>query len=74
MQQAGKILVVLAFIAYPFLVHVSIRDGQASSLSLLLVVLPPMLVVTWFLLRAVSRMWKPLIVAVFLGQYQGQAV
>jgi uncharacterized membrane protein len=66
-QQAGKILVVLACIAYPFLVHASIRDGQASSLSLLLVVLPPMLVVTWFLLRAVSRMWKPVIVAVFLG-------
>jgi uncharacterized membrane protein len=66
-QQAGKILVLLACIAYPFLVHASIRDGLANNLSLLLLVLPPMLVVTWFLLRAVSRMWKPLIVAVFLA-------
>lgn len=66
MQQAGKILVLLACIAYPFLVHASIRDGEASSLSLLLVVLPAMLVVGWFVLRAVNKVWKPLVVAVFL--------
>jgi uncharacterized membrane protein len=67
MRQAGKILVVLACIAYPFLVHASIRSDAADNLGLLLVVLPPMLVVCWFALRAVGRVWKPLVVAAFLA-------
>jgi uncharacterized membrane protein len=67
MRQAGKILVVLACIAYPLLVHTSIRGDAVNNLSLLLMVLPPMLVVCWFALRAVGRVWKPLVVAAFFA-------
>jgi uncharacterized membrane protein len=67
MRQAGKILAILAVIAYPLLIHASIRDNEVAGLRLLFVVLPPALALLWFAWRAVGGVWKLVVVGAFLA-------
>ncbi len=63
MMRAGKVLVMVACVAYPFLLHLSILQQEAEGLALLLVLLPLLLWATWIATRTIARIWWPVLVA-----------
>jgi len=63
----GKVLLVLACIAYPLVLHAFIQKGETNNLLLLLLILPLLLVAGWIALRALGKAWWPLVAAVFLA-------
>lgn len=67
MAQTGKVLLVLACIAYPVMLYFFTLSGESSNLLLLLLILPLLLVAGWISLRTLGRGWWPLVVAVFLA-------
>ncbi len=68
MARLGKLLVLLACLAYPFLLHHAILNKDAvSGWHLLLLVLPLLLAGAWGALRALRKAWWPVILAAFAG-------
>jgi uncharacterized membrane protein len=63
----GKVLLVLACIAYPLLLHAFIQKDETSNLLLLLLILPLLLVAGWISLRVLGRGWWPLVAIMFLA-------
>lgn len=67
MKQFGKILLVLAFITYPMLLHVFVLKDQVEMWQLVFVFAPLLVIGGWILFRAVSRAWWPLLLLVLAG-------
>jgi uncharacterized membrane protein len=61
MGRLGKILLLLAFIAYPILLHVFVLKEEVEMAHLLLVFAPLLGVAAWVLFRMLDRMWWPLL-------------
>ncbi len=68
MARLGKLLVLLACIAYPFVLHGLILNRDAvNGWQLLVVVLPLLLLGAWSVVRAVNRIWWPLVLLVLVA-------
>jgi uncharacterized membrane protein len=68
MVQLGKLLVVSACIAYPFLLHLFILKGEeVDGLQLLLVLLPLLVWGGWIAARSIPRLWWSLLAAGMLA-------
>lgn len=67
MVRVGKLLVVVACIAYPFLLHLVILEREVDGLSLLLVLLPLLLWVSWIAVRTFARRWWPLLLGAMVA-------
>jgi len=61
------VLLVLACIAYPLVLHAFIQKGETNNLLLLLLILPLLLVAGWIGLRALGKTWWPLVATVLLA-------
>ena len=61
MGRLGKALVVVAFIAYPILLHNFILKDEVEAWLLLLVFAPLLLVASWLIFRSVGKIWWPLV-------------
>lgn len=61
MGRLGKTLLLLAFIAYPILLHTFILKDQVEMWHLVLVFAPMLAVAGWVLFRMVGRAWWPLL-------------
>ncbi len=66
MSQLGKALLVLAFIAYPVLLHLYLRGEGGSDADLLLAILPLLTLLGWFAWRATPPRWRLLVPLAFL--------
>ena len=62
MGRAAKILLLLAFVTYPVLLHTFILKDQVQMWQLAFVFAPLLAVVVWVLFRVVGRAWWPLLV------------
>ena len=62
MGRAGKILLLLAFIAYPVMLHLVVSNEGVRASHLLLVFAPLLAVLGWMALRSVGKKWWPLVV------------
>ncbi len=68
MARLGKVLVLLACVAYPFLLHrVILAKDAINGWYLLLLVLPLLIVGAAAALRALRKVWWPLLLAGFAG-------
>jgi len=67
MKHIGKILLLLAFIAYPIVLHMFILKEQVELSHLLFVFAPLLGVALWVVLRMVSKRWWPLVALFFVG-------
>jgi uncharacterized membrane protein len=67
MERLGKLLVLSACIAYPFVLHFFVQKDDTSGWPLLLVILPLLVPACWMVVRAVSRIWWPLVTASFFA-------
>lgn len=65
MGRVGKLLLLIAFIAYPILLHVFILKDQVEMWQLLFVFAPLLAVAAWVLFRISAKVWWPLLVLVF---------
>lgn len=65
MGRLGKILLLVAFIAYPILLHVFVLKEEVKMAHLLLVFAPLLAVAAWVLFRMVGKAWWPLLVLGF---------
>ncbi|HAF44541.1 MAG TPA: hypothetical protein DCK83_06270 [Gallionellaceae bacterium] len=61
MGRLGKILLLLAFIAYPILLHIFVLKEEVKIAHLLLVFAPLLAVAAWVLFRMVGKVWWPLL-------------
>lgn len=61
MGRLGKILLLVAFIAYPILLHVFVLKEEVKMAHLLLVFAPLLAVAAWVLFRMVGKVWWPLL-------------
>lgn len=69
----GKVLLVVAVIAYPLFLHGAIANSGSGGLQLLLVLLPLLAVAAWVVFRAVSKAWWPLY-ALALATFTGYLI
>ncbi len=69
MGRAGKILLVVAFVAYPILLHTFILKDQVQMWQLVFVFAPLLAVVMWVLFRFVGRVWWPLLVVAMVALF-----
>jgi len=60
MGRLGKVLGLLAVIAYPFLLHMFIIKDEVEAWRLLLVFAPLLLVASWVVFRLIGKIWWPL--------------
>ena len=60
MGRLGKVVGLLAFIAYPLLLHMFIVKDEVEPWRLLLVFAPLLLVASWVIFRLVAKAWWPL--------------
>lgn len=67
MGRLGKILLLVAFIAYPVLLHVFILKDEVGMSQLLLVFAPLLAVVAWVAFRMLGKVWWPLLALLFAG-------
>lgn len=67
MARIGKILIVVAFIAYPILLHAFILKENVEMWQLLFVFAPLLLAAAWMAFRAVSKVWWPLLALLFIA-------
>ncbi|HLP98922.1 MAG TPA: hypothetical protein VK149_10790 [Sideroxyarcus sp.] len=63
----GKILLLLAFIAYPILLHFFILKEEVEMSHLLFVFAPLLGVAAWVVFRMVNKVWWPLLALLFAG-------
>ncbi|BCK86508.1 hypothetical protein MIZ01_0270 [Sideroxyarcus emersonii] len=61
MLRLGKILLLAAFIAYPFWLHNTIATSESGGMQLLLVLLPLLAGIGWWAFRSVNIVWWPLL-------------
>lgn len=61
MQRLGKILLLAAFVAYPFWLHNTIATSESGGVQLLLVLLPLLAGLGWWAFRSVNIAWWPLL-------------
>jgi uncharacterized membrane protein len=72
MRLIGKVLLVLAGIAYPCTLHVLIRAGHISGGSMALALLPLPLLAVWLIWRLVNNRWRvPALLLVALAVWWG---
>jgi uncharacterized membrane protein len=62
MERLGKILLLVAFVAYPVLLHTYILKSEVEMWQLLFVFAPLLAAASWVLLRMAGRVWWPLVV------------
>jgi uncharacterized membrane protein len=62
MGRLGKILLILAFIGYPVVLHTFILKEEVELSQLLLVFTPLLVVASWMVFRMVDRLWWPILV------------
>lgn len=62
MGKLGKILLVVAFVAYPILLHSFILKNEVELWHLLLVFAPLLGVASWIIFRSVGKIWWPLVI------------
>jgi len=67
MARLGKILLVLAFIAYPIVLHAFILKEEVGVPQLLFVFVPLLGAISWMALRLVGKAWWPLVLLLFVG-------
>lgn len=60
MSRVGMLLALLAFIAYPILLHTYILKDEVEAWRLLFVFAPLLLVTSWIIGRSVNKIWWPL--------------
>ena len=60
MSRLSMLLVMLAFIAYPILLHTYILKDEVEAWRLLFVFAPLLLITSWIVGRSVSKIWWPL--------------
>jgi uncharacterized membrane protein len=65
MGRLGKILLVVAFVAYPVLLHTFILKEEVEVWQLLFVFSPLLGAAAWVLFRAVGKSWWPLMALAF---------
>lgn len=65
MRHLGKILLLVAFIAYPILLHMFILKDEVEIAHLLFVFAPLLGVAAWVLFRMLGKAWWPLLLAGF---------
>jgi uncharacterized membrane protein len=66
MGRLGKVLLVVAFVGYPILLHMFIlKEDEVEMWKLMFVFAPLLAVAAWMVFRMVGKMWWPLIVLVF---------
>lgn len=63
----GKILLLLAFVAYPVLLHFVILKEEVEMSHLLFVFAPLLGVAAWVVFRMVGKVWWPLLALLFAG-------
>ena len=69
MGRATKILLLVAFVAYPILLHTFILKDQVQMWQLVFVFAPLLAVVMWVLFRIVGRVWWPLLTAAIVALF-----
>lgn len=67
MGRLGKILLLVAFIAYPILLHVFVLKEEVAMSHLLLVFAPLLAVAAWVLFRMLGKVWWPLLALGFVA-------
>ncbi len=67
MGRLGNILLVLAFIGYPILLHTFILKDEVEMWRLLFVFAPLLAVAAWIVFRMVGKVWWPLVALLFIG-------
>lgn len=65
MVRLGKILLMLAFIGYPVVLHAFILKEEADIAQLLFVFAPLLAVASWVVFRMFGRAWWPLLALLF---------
>ncbi len=65
MARLGKFLFILAFIAYPVLLHAYILKEEVEMWQLMCVFAPMLAGVAWVTLRMVDKIWWPVVAAAF---------
>jgi uncharacterized membrane protein len=66
MGRLGKILLLVAFIAYPILLHMFILKDEVEIAHLLFVFAPLLAVAAWVLFRMLGKAWWPLLTLGFI--------
>jgi len=67
MSRIGKILLLLAFIAYPIVLHTTILREEMEMSKLLLVFAPLLLVAGWVVFHMVGKIWWPFLALLLAG-------
>jgi uncharacterized membrane protein len=67
MKSLGKILLLLAFIAYPILLHAFLIKEEIGMPQLLFVFAPLLSVAGWVVFRMVGKVWWPLLSLLLAG-------
>jgi len=67
MGTPGKLLLLVAFIAYPILLHAFILKDEVEMWQMLFVFAPLLGVAAWVLFRMVSKAWWPVLALAFAG-------
>lgn len=67
MVRLGKILLMLAFIGYPIVLHTFILKEEVEMSQLLFVFAPLLAVASWAVFRMFGKAWWPLLALLFAG-------
>lgn len=67
MGRLGKVLLLVAFIVYPILLHMFILKDEVEMWQLLFVFAPLLGVAAWVLFRMLGKMWWPLLALGFVA-------
>jgi uncharacterized membrane protein len=67
MGRVGKVVLLLAFIGYPILLHVFILKDEVEMWQLLFVFAPLLAAAAWVIFRLVGKAWWPLLSLLFAG-------
>ena len=67
MARFGKILLLLAFVIYPFWMHAAIAKNDSGGQQMLLVLLPLLLGAAWVMFRSVRKIWWPFLGLAMIG-------
>ena len=67
MVRLGKILLMLAFIGYPIVLHTFILKEEVEMSQLLFVFVPLLAVASWAVFRMFGKAWWPLLALLFAG-------
>jgi uncharacterized membrane protein len=67
MGRLGKILLVVAFVAYPVLLHAFILKEEVEMWQLMFVFAPLLAVAAWVVFRMFAKVWWPLLALAFAG-------